>query len=105
VSLRCAQKLTRLWAIVAERVTWEKQLVQVKRMRQWVLDAEHMLVFQLGARGRRREQCNRGRTSGCLAAGTGQAGHGWHPFGAGTGVLDRVLAGPRQPAIAFGAVL
>jgi hypothetical protein len=45
VSLRCAQKLTRLWAIVAERVTWEKQLVQVKRMRQWVLDAEHILVF------------------------------------------------------------
>lgn len=43
MSLRCAQKLARLSAIVAERVAWEKQLVQVKRMRQWVLDAEHIL--------------------------------------------------------------
>jgi hypothetical protein len=43
VSLRCVQKLARLSAIVAERVAWEKQLGQVKRMRQWVLDAEHML--------------------------------------------------------------
>jgi hypothetical protein len=43
VSLRCVQKLARLSAIVAERVAWEKQLGQVKRMRQWVLDAEHIL--------------------------------------------------------------
>jgi hypothetical protein len=43
VSLRCAQKLRRLSAIVAERGAWEKQLGQVKRMRQWVLDAEHLL--------------------------------------------------------------
>jgi hypothetical protein len=43
VSLRCVQKLARLSAIVAERVVWEKQLGQVKRMRQWVLDAEHLL--------------------------------------------------------------
>jgi hypothetical protein len=43
VSLRCAQKLTRLGAIVAERVAWEQLLVQLKRMRQWVLDAEYML--------------------------------------------------------------
>jgi hypothetical protein len=43
VSLRCGQKLARLSAIVAERVAWEKQLGQVKRMRQWVLDAEHIL--------------------------------------------------------------
>jgi hypothetical protein len=43
VSLRCAQKLARLWAIVAERVAWEQPLVQLKRMRQWVLDAEYML--------------------------------------------------------------
>jgi hypothetical protein len=43
VSLRCAQKLARLWAIVAERVAWEQALVQLKRMRQWVLDAEDML--------------------------------------------------------------
>lgn len=43
MSLRCAQKLARLSAIVAERVAWEQPLVQVKRMRQWVLDAEHIL--------------------------------------------------------------
>ncbi len=43
MSLRCVQKLARLWAIVAERVAWEKQLGRVKRLRQWVLDAEHIL--------------------------------------------------------------
>jgi hypothetical protein len=43
VSLRCAQKLARLWAIVAERVAWEQQLMQIKRMHQWVLAAEHLL--------------------------------------------------------------
>ena len=43
MSLRCAQKLARLSAIVAERVAWERPLVQLKRMRQWVLDAEHIL--------------------------------------------------------------
>ena len=43
MSLRCVQKLARLSAIVAERLAWEKQLGQVKRMRQWVLDAEHLL--------------------------------------------------------------
>jgi len=43
VSLRCAQKLARLSTIVAERVAWNKQLVQIKGMRQWVLDAEHIL--------------------------------------------------------------
>jgi len=43
VSLRCVQKLARLSAIMAERVAWKKQLGQVKRMRQWVLDAEHIL--------------------------------------------------------------
>lgn len=43
MSLRCAQKLARLSAIVAERVAWEQPLGQVKRMRQWVLDAEHIL--------------------------------------------------------------
>ena len=43
MSPRCSQKLARLSAIVAERVAWEKQLAQIKRMRQWVLDAEHLL--------------------------------------------------------------
>ena len=43
MSLRCAQKLARLWAIVAERLAWEQALGQLKRMRQWVLDAEHLL--------------------------------------------------------------
>jgi hypothetical protein len=35
--------LTRLQAIVGERTAWAEQLGQVKRMRQWVLDAEHIL--------------------------------------------------------------
>ena len=39
----CLQKLTRLQALVAARKTGENQIVQVKRMRQWVLDAEHIL--------------------------------------------------------------
>ncbi len=43
MSLRCVQKLARLSAIMAERVAWEKQLGRVKRLRQWVLDAEHIL--------------------------------------------------------------
>ncbi len=37
------QKLTRLSTIVGERVAWAEPLRQVKRMRQWVLDAEHIL--------------------------------------------------------------
>jgi len=37
------QKLARLKVIVAERSSWLEQLEQVKRMRQWVLDAEHIL--------------------------------------------------------------
>lgn len=43
MSLRCAQKLARLSTIVAERAAWKQQLVQIKGMRQWVLDAEHLL--------------------------------------------------------------
>lgn len=38
-----AKKLRRLQAIVAERVNWATQLASVKRMRQWVLDVEHIL--------------------------------------------------------------
>jgi hypothetical protein len=38
-----AQKLTRLKAIVRERVGWATSLAQVKRMQQWVLDAEPIL--------------------------------------------------------------
>jgi len=38
-----AQKLRRLQVILAERRTWAAQLAQVKGMRQWVLDAEHIL--------------------------------------------------------------
>jgi hypothetical protein len=38
-----AQKLARLKAIVAERAAWDKSLAQVKRMRQWVLDAASIL--------------------------------------------------------------
>ena len=38
-----AQKLARWQTIVAERVTWAESVVQVKHMRQCVLDAEHIL--------------------------------------------------------------
>ncbi len=38
-----AQKLRRLQVILAQRANWATQLAQVKRMQQWVLDAEHML--------------------------------------------------------------
>ncbi|MFL5591729.1 MAG: hypothetical protein ACJ8DI_29325 [Ktedonobacteraceae bacterium] len=37
------QKVTRLKTIVAERAAWSKSLAQVKGMRQWVLDVEHLL--------------------------------------------------------------
>jgi hypothetical protein len=43
VSLLVAQKLARLSTIVAERGAWSEQLAQVQRMRQWVLDVEHIL--------------------------------------------------------------
>jgi hypothetical protein len=35
--------VVRLIAIVAERTVWAPQLAQVTRMRQWVLEAEHLL--------------------------------------------------------------
>lgn len=40
----CQQKLLRLQTLVAERTNWKDELDQVKRMRQWVLDAEHILA-------------------------------------------------------------
>lgn len=43
MSTLCAQKLARLKVIVAQRSTWAQQLERVRRMRQWVLDAEHQL--------------------------------------------------------------
>jgi hypothetical protein len=43
VSPRCAQKLARLKAIVAERAAWASQLAQVTRMHGWVLEVEHIL--------------------------------------------------------------
>lgn len=43
MSTLCTQKLARLKVIVAERSTWVEQLKQLKGMRQWVLDAEHLL--------------------------------------------------------------
>jgi hypothetical protein len=43
VSPRCAQKLARLQAIVAERAAWASSLAQVKRMHGWVLSVEHLL--------------------------------------------------------------
>jgi hypothetical protein len=43
VSELASQKLARLEAIVAERAAWNEQLARLKRMQQWVLDAEHIL--------------------------------------------------------------
>ncbi len=38
-----APKLQRLLAILAERASWATELAQVRRMRDWVLQAEHIL--------------------------------------------------------------
>jgi hypothetical protein len=38
-----AQKLARVVTILTERTAWSKPLAQVKRMRQWVLEAEQIL--------------------------------------------------------------
>ena len=43
MSPRCAQKLARLQTIVGERVAWATELAQIRRLRQWVLDAEQIL--------------------------------------------------------------
>jgi hypothetical protein len=43
VSPGCTQKRARLQAIVREHISWADQVTQIKRMRQWVLDAEHIL--------------------------------------------------------------
>lgn len=43
MSRRGSQKVARLQVIVAEGAGWAPSLAQVKRMRQWVLDAEHIL--------------------------------------------------------------
>ena len=39
----CAQKLTRLKTIVAERSAWADQLAHVKRLHGWLLEVEHLL--------------------------------------------------------------
>ncbi len=38
-----AQKWARLQTILAERAAWANQLMQVKRMHGWVLEADHLL--------------------------------------------------------------
>jgi hypothetical protein len=43
VSPRCVQKLARLSTIVGERAAWAQPLAQLRRMRQWVLEAEQIL--------------------------------------------------------------
>jgi hypothetical protein len=43
VSPLCAQKLTRLKTIVAERSAWADQLAHVKRLHGWLLEVEHLL--------------------------------------------------------------
>ncbi len=47
----CAQKLTRLQAIVAERAAWTDQLAQVKRLHGWLLEVEHLLDKNLAQEG------------------------------------------------------
>jgi len=51
VNPRCAQKLARLKAIVAERAAWASQLAQVRRMHGWVLSVEHLLDESLAQEG------------------------------------------------------
>lgn len=51
MSPRCAQKLARLQAIVAERAAWASQLTQVTRMHGWVLEVEHILDESLAQEG------------------------------------------------------
>ena len=48
MSLLCRQRLARLLVIVRERQSWMQELTQVKRMRQWVLDAEEILSGHWG---------------------------------------------------------
>ena len=43
MSRLCAQKLTRLQAIVAERATWAEPLAQIKRLHGWLLEVEQLL--------------------------------------------------------------
>jgi hypothetical protein len=51
VSGLCAQKLTRLQTIVAERATWAEPLAQVKRLHSWLLEIEHLLDASLTIEG------------------------------------------------------
>ena len=51
MSRRCAQKLARLQAIVAERAAWRDQLAQVKRLHCWLLEVEHLLDKSLVPEG------------------------------------------------------
>ena len=51
MSRRCAQKLARLQAIVAERAAWTEQLAQVKRLHNWLLEVEHLLDESLVPKG------------------------------------------------------
>lgn len=43
MSRLCRQKVDRLRHILQEREQWRERVEQVKRMRQWVLEAEHLL--------------------------------------------------------------
>ena len=70
--------MARLQAIVAERAAWEKSLMQVKRMHQWVLDVEHILDGSWAKPGERLSNAKVGRRfdgwrkslAGHLTAGT-----------------------------------
>jgi hypothetical protein len=53
VNQTCKQKLARLKTIVQERSQWAQQIASLKRMRQWVLDAEHILNGSWAKRGER----------------------------------------------------
>ncbi len=53
--------MARLKTIVAERAAWENWLAQVKRIHQWVLDAEHILDGSWAKPGERLSNAKVGR--------------------------------------------
>ena len=56
-----AQKRARLQTIVAERTAWSEPLAQVKHMRQWLMEAEHILDGSWSKPGERLSNAKVGR--------------------------------------------
>jgi hypothetical protein len=59
VSQACEQKLKRLQEIVALCHRWDNRIAQVRRMREWVMQAEHITGWQLGRGGRSHQRPGR----------------------------------------------